>query len=111
MLHRHQAGLGRVLELVVRPFGSRQIPALRFELLDEQLAVHAGNYDQNNHYPHHRRTCIASALDRQPALKVGVTDTISSPGSPAMLQNTEHTMQNWQGLLTDLACNLGEVRG
>lgn len=42
VLDSDQTRLGRVLELVVRALCARQIPAIRFELLDHLLAVHGG---------------------------------------------------------------------
>jgi hypothetical protein len=45
VLDRHQARLGRMLELVMRAFDPRQKPAIGFELLDYLFAVHGGYYN------------------------------------------------------------------
>lgn len=45
MLDRHQARLGRVLELVMRAFDPSQKPAVRLQLPDDLPAVHGGYYD------------------------------------------------------------------
>src|SRR5450830_1042567 len=42
MLNSHQAGLNRVLELVMRALDSGQIPTIGIQLFDDLLAVHVG---------------------------------------------------------------------
>jgi len=37
-----------MLELVVRTFHAGEIPALRFQLLDDLLAIHGGYYNHNS---------------------------------------------------------------